>query len=106
MKEKLLAVAIDLIPCATERNPNPCTLADLFTLIANVVRYLVLYLAVPAATITIFIAGAMYLTTSIQDQRNRAKSLFKMAGWGLVLALAAQLIVETIANFLIEPGTL
>ncbi|MEK7610731.1 MAG: pilin [Patescibacteria group bacterium] len=106
MKEKLLAVAIDLIPCATTRHPNPCTLADFFTLVANVIRFLVLNLAVPAATITIFIAGFMYLTTSIQDQRNKAKSLFKMAGWGLVLALAAQLIVQTIANFLIKPGTL
>ncbi len=92
-----------IVPCG--RGGSECSFADLAKLINSMINFLTLKLAVPLATASIAVAGIMYVTAAgSQGQVDKAKDIIYYAAWGLVLSLAAYLIITTILDFLAKGG--
>jgi hypothetical protein len=100
-----------LVPCsgyvdASGKFVDACTYADLFILIQNIINFAV-YLAVPIGTIAIVAAGIMYVMSAGNEKyRSMAKTVLTTAAIGLLLTLAAFLIIQTIVNTLGNPGVI
>ena len=99
--------AVTLIPCG-QTNPDtgvvdkPCDYNGFLLLLKNVFDYLVL-IAVPLATVAIVYAGIIMVTAGGNDgKRSQAKDIIWTAVKGLVLVLAAYLIVRTIFQALTQ----
>ncbi|MEK7208693.1 MAG: pilin [Patescibacteria group bacterium] len=76
--------------------PRVCGYQDFLQLIGNLFNYLVL-IATPLATAMIVWGGVVLVTAGTNEgKRSQAKSIIGSAIWGLVLTLAAWLIVRTI----------
>ena len=85
-----------LIPCG-DKGGTDCTFKDLFALVANVISFLLFKLAVPLAAIAFAWAGVLLLTDGGNEgKRKKAKEIIQYAVFGLAIALAAWLIVNTI----------
>ena len=81
-----------LIPCTDD-----CTFAKLFELVANIISFLLFKLAVRLAAIAFAWAGVLLLTDGGNEgKRKKAKEIIQYAVFGLAIALAAWLIVNTI----------
>src|SRR3989344_4034343 len=79
-----------------------CGFDDFLTLVNNVFNYLVL-IAVPIAAVAIGYAGIILVTARDDSgRRNEAKAIIWSAVLGLVIVLAAWLIVNTILDALVE----
>jgi len=102
-----------LIPCGTSLNPaigsrasdHPCKFEDFITLINNVIKFALFYLALPIAAIMFAYAGFKLVTSGgSTEARSSAKNIFTNAAIGLVLAAGAWLIVKTLLSILSSPG--
>ena len=93
------ADAQSLIPCGG----TDCTFDHFIQLIQNVINFLLVTIAIPLATILFSYAGWLYLSAAGDSGKiSQAHEIFKNVVLGLVLALAAWLIVNTIANALLD----
>lgn len=72
-----------------------CTVCDLAGMAQNIINMGIL-VAVFFSGIMFAYAGFLYLTTVVEDQVSRARSIFTNVLLGLVLVLAAWLIVDVI----------
>ncbi len=81
-------------------DPNNCGLQDFFNLLGRVFNFFI-YLAVPLATLAIGYAGFLYLTSGTNEgNRSKAKEIIRNAIIGLVIALAAFVIVKSLLALL------
>ncbi len=96
----LLAQDGGLGPVVPDCEGDNCKFADFLQLLDNIFQA-ILWLAVPAASIAIAYAGIV-LATAQDDtgKRNEAKAILWSAVLGLVIVLAAWLIVNTVLEFL------
>ena len=95
----------NLIPCGTIDNPTPCGGSQgwnqLMTLINNVINFILFRLALPIAAIMFAYAGFELLTAGGDTSKmKKAKSIFLNVALGLVFAVAAWLIVDTVLTIL------
>ena len=82
---------------------KPCTICDIWVLTKNVVDFILGTLAVPIVIVALIIGGFMYLTSSGDPKKTeQAKKVVTSAIIGLVIALAAFLIVDTILVTLVK----
>lgn len=82
-----------LIPC----DGVGCHFDDLILLAANVINYMIFYLALPLSAISFAIAGFMLILAKGNPAKIAgAKAVFGYVAWGFVLSLSAWLIVEAI----------
>lgn len=89
-----------LIPC-DGGEVNPCDFNDIMTLVNNVINFLIFTLALPLAAIVIAWSGFLFLTSGAEPgKRTKAKKMLTDVVIGLVIALAAWLIVQTILTSL------
>ena len=90
----LLALAQGgLVPCT---GPT-CNFCHLFVLARNIMKFLILTLAMPIAALLFAWAGILYITAAGNTgQIGRAKKIFADVLLGLVIAVAAALIVDLI----------
>lgn len=103
-----------IVPCGTDVNNNgvldkgeKCTFADFYVGIDRLIDFLLFYLALPLAAISIAIAGFMFLTSGDNEgRRTKAKGIIGWAIVGVVVAFGAWLIVNTILKALVEEGTI
>lgn len=66
-------------------------------LIHNIIYFLLFGLAMPVAVIALVVAGVMLVTKpAVPESRTRAKKIIWSVIFGLILALAAYLIIQTI----------
>ncbi len=79
------------------KGADPCTFQDLMPFLSNLVTKLLTYIAVPLATLGIAIGGVRIIVGS-QNPGERSKGVenIKDSVIGLIIALAAWLIVQTI----------
>jgi hypothetical protein len=90
------AFAAGLVPCGGS-GEQACNFNYFIQLIGAVIHFLVFYLAVPLAAISFAIAGVMILTAGGNEgQVAKAKEIFWNVLIGLVVALAAWLVVNAI----------
>lgn len=81
----------ELIPCTDD-----CTFQHLLQLVKNIINFIVA-IAVPLASVVIMYAGIkLVLSRTNETERSEAKKVLWTAVWGLVIVLAAWLIVNTI----------
>lgn len=91
-------------------DPNYCSFDKLFglddsdqSLIGRVLDYAVFYLAVPLATIAIMWAGiTMVSNTGNPGKQTAAKEMIQNAIIGLIIVLAAYLVIKVIVNSLAD----
>ncbi len=97
----IFSFAASLVPCGTTANPAPCDFNALMTLINNIINFIFVYMAVPIAAIMFVYAGFLMVTSGGSTENvSRAKSIFKDAVFGLIIAIAAWIIVKTILSIL------
>ena len=91
-----------LVPCLTKNNPGPCDFNALMTLVNTVIHFILFYMAIPIAAIMFIYAGFLLVTAGGEaaGARTKAKSIFLNTLIGLVLAVAAWLIIMTILSIL------
>ena len=93
-----------LIPCGGTGQPA-CTFDHLITLVQRVINFLIVDIAIPLSMVLFAWAGFLYMTA--QGDPGKIKTghtIFISVIWGLVIALAAWLIVNTITTALLTPG--
>lgn len=79
---------------------NPCGFNDVIILINNIIFFIIFYLAIPICAIMFAYAGFLLVTAGGEaaGARTKAKTIFLHAALGLVIAVAAWLIVKTILS--------
>lgn len=96
------AEARGLIPCGGAGEPL-CTFNFFIQLIRNVINFLLVSIAIPLAMILFAYAGWLYMSAGGDPGKiSQGHQIFRNVVVGLVLALAAWLIVNTIANALLD----
>ena len=92
-----------LVPACT---PN-CGFSDLMTLINNIISFILFVLAVPIAAIMFTYAGFLLITAGGEtaSARTKAKNILLHTIGGLVVAVAAWLIIHTILSILGYSGS-
>lgn len=90
-----------LVTCGIGNAP-PCRICDIWVLADKVVNF-VYFLATPILVIIIIAGGFIYLTSGGNPKKTeQAKSLLSSAIVGIIIALAAFLIVDTILKTLVR----
>lgn len=91
-----LAANTPLVTC------DNCTYNDLMTLIYRVIKFILYDMVIPIAAIMFAYAGFLLVTAGGEaaHARTKAKSIFWNAVFGLIIAVAAFLIVKTILSIL------
>jgi len=94
-----------LVPCggytAEGEAEEPCNFTYFMQMLNGIISFLLFDLAMPLAALMFAYAGFLYLTSGVKPaQREQAKKLLGNIVTGLVLALAAWLIVHTILTSL------
>lgn len=85
-----------LVPCTTN-----CGWSNLITLVDNIIHFTLYYMVIPIAAIMFAYAGFLLVTAGGEvSRRSKAKSIFTNAVIGLVIAIAAWLIVRLILSTL------
>jgi hypothetical protein len=88
-------------PCTKSCECCPCTLCHLFVLFKKIVDFLTLNIIFPLAVLMIVVGGVMFLTVGGDPGRiGSAKKILTATVIGLVIILAAWLIVDTVITFL------
>ena len=108
-----VSLAAGLVPCNNNNTavtnsdgsvtqPIPCDFNALMALINTIVKFILFDMAIPIAAIMFAYAGFLMVTAGGEaaGARTKAKSIFTNAVFGLVLAVAAWLIVNTILSIL------
>lgn len=83
-------------PCPT----TGCGWNELLALVNNVITFTLKYMVIPIAAIMFAYAGFLLITAGGGEAKTKAKSIFTNAVIGLVIALAAFLIVKLILSIL------
>ncbi|MBP6912280.1 MAG: hypothetical protein KBB88_03730 [Candidatus Pacebacteria bacterium] len=101
----LSAQGAGLVPCGgytTEGEAEEsCNFTFFMEMLNGIISFLLFDLAMPLAALMFAYAGFLYLTSGVKpEQREKAKKLIGNIITGLVLALAAWLIVHTILTSL------
>jgi hypothetical protein len=96
----VLVLAAGLVNCKSD----PCTWSDLFTLMNDVIHFLIFDLGLPLITIIIVWSGIELVWYRNSSAYEKAKSRLSMALFGLVIMLAAYLIVKAIVFGLTSGG--
>jgi hypothetical protein len=92
-----LTFAGGLVPCGGGGGENPCNLCDLVKLADSIIKFLIYDVALPLAGIGILISGILFLTAGgNEEQIKKGKKAFRYVVVGLLLVLAAFLIIDTI----------
>lgn len=80
---------------------GPCQYSDLIALANNIIKFLVLDISVPIATIAFVYAGFLYMTAVGDSGKiSKAHEIFKKVIIGFIIAAAAWLIVHFILQAL------
>ncbi len=95
----MIAAAQGLVPC----DGIHCQACDLISLAQNVINFL-LSLSIPLAIGLFAYAGVLYFTSATNPSNiNKARGIFKNALIGMLIALGAYLIVNTILHAILKP---
>jgi hypothetical protein len=104
------AAASGLIPCGNTVSggvvTDACTFNDLVTLAQNVINYLIFKIAAPLGAVMFAYAGYTYITNGGNESKiKEAHTIFLSVFWGLVVALAAWLLVNFVLEFFLGTGS-
>ncbi len=93
-----------LVPCGTEYGPdgkiaNPCKFEHIFTLIKTVMDFIFKNIVLPLSAIMFAYAGFLLVTSGGEtSKKEKAKKIFTNVAIGLIIVVAAWLIVNTVLS--------
>ena len=86
---------------------EPLNWCDFFKMLENIVLFLTFKIAVPLAALLLAVGGFLFLFSEGKPEKiGRAKTFFRAAIIGLILAFCATLLIDTLVSFLIGEGGL
>lgn len=86
----------------TGADREECTYLTLVDVTQSILNFLLYFLAAPIAALMFLYAGFLLLTNRGNEaQVTKAKSIFTSVFWGLVVALAAWLIITFLLDFFV-----
>lgn len=90
-----------LVPCG-KGDSTPCDFNDLMVLVDKVIKFILYSMVIPIAAIMFAYAGFLLVTAGGEaaGARTKAKEIFKNTIIGLIIAMAAFLIVKLILSIL------
>ncbi|MDD5068848.1 MAG: pilin [Candidatus Pacebacteria bacterium] len=89
----------------TRTGQSGCGYNAFLQLVSNIIQFL-LYIAIPIAAVSFFFAGFLYLTAGGNPGKiEEAHHIFWSALVGIIIMLAAWLIINTILTALVEKGS-
>ena len=88
-----LAASAAIVPCG---GTEPCTLANFLDLLRRLFEFLVYKVMLPLAVLSIAAAGLYYITARGGEQVSKAHNIFYYTVLGMIIALAALLLVNAI----------
>lgn len=93
---------VPLVPC-----DKGCGFNDFMALINKVIKFILYGMVIPIAAIMFAYSGFLMFTAGGEaaGARTRAKSIFFSVVWGLIIAVAAFLIIRTILSILGYSGS-
>lgn len=92
-----------LVPCSGDVN-DPCKLNDLIDLVRGIVSFLMFKVALPLSAVLFSWAGVVMMTAGGNETKiKEAKDIFLFVAIGILITLAAWLIVDTITGALLTP---
>lgn len=98
----VLAQEKGLVPCGNPGQPL-CTFADFATLLNNVITFLMRDVLIPLATLSIAFCGFRYLIAfGNEAEAKKVHSMIKYTVGGILLSLAAYLLVKSALSVLVE----
>jgi len=85
-------------------SPTPCTVCHLMQAAQNVLN-VGIFVAIFLSSLLFAWAGVLYLTQSANiGEQGKARKLFRTVLFGLLLILAAWLIIDTLMKILVDPN--
>jgi hypothetical protein len=100
-----LSLAAGLVPCGGAKEPA-CDWNGFMSLINTVIHFLLFDMAIPLAAIMFAYAGFELVSSGgSTEKRGIAKKVFTSAVIGLIIAVAAWLIVSTVLSILGYDGS-
>ncbi len=106
----VFAVSSPIVQCGTEKDAsgnisNACTVCDLFTLVDRVVDFMLEVIAFPLAVIMFLYGGFMWITAGGDSGKiTKGRKAIEYAVYGMIVAFAAWLIIDTILKALLSGG--
>jgi len=86
---------------------EPLGWCDFFKMLVNIVLFLTFKIAVPLAALLFAIGGFLFLFSEGKPEKiGQAKTFFRAAFIGLILAFSATVLIDTLVSFLIGEGGL
>ncbi|MCD6086019.1 hypothetical protein J7J37_00450 [bacterium] len=86
---------------------KPLNWCDFFKMLENIVLFLTFKIAVPLAALLLAVGGFLFLFSEGKPEKiGRAKTFFRAAIIGLILAFSATLLIDTLVSFLTGKGGL
>ncbi len=86
---------------------EPLNWCDFFKMLENIVLFLTFKIAVPLAALLLAVGGFLFLFSEGKPEKiGRAKTFFRAAIIGLILAFSATLLIDTLVSFLTGKGGL
>lgn len=101
----LMALAAGLVPC-TGGSDDPCTTADVNALANTVIGYFISLLGVIAVIVLIYVGFEMVTSRGNPSQWEKAKGHFANVVIGIIIILAAWLVIDLMLTGLTEEGGL
>jgi hypothetical protein len=92
----VLSFAEGLVPCGKAGQPE-CNFNTFMDLINNVIKFILVKLAVPIAAVMFFYAGFKMVTSGgSAESKTQAKSIFTNTALGVAFVAGAWLIIRTV----------
>lgn len=90
-----------LVPCGPGTAKAMCDWCDLGQLVKNVIDFTLTYIAIPLATAFVAVGGFMIMVAGGSPERaKKGRDILKAAIIGLIIALGAWLIIDTVIKLL------
>ncbi len=97
----LVVFAQGIVPCTG----TDCDFEDLITLVNRIIDFLLVKVAFPISAAFFAWAGFLYLTAAGDEGKvKKAHGIFQNVFWGLILALAAWIIIDLVTSTLTGVG--
>ena len=104
VKSSGLAAVSSIIPCGGAGQPA-CSFCHIYQLLANAINFLLIDIMTPLVVIVIIYAGfKMIISRGNASEFDKGKKALTNAVWGMVIAVIAFTIIDTIFKYLVDPS--
>ncbi len=106
IKSSSLAAISDIIPCGNVEQGQPeCQFCHFYVLLGKIINFLLIDIMTPLVVIVIIYAGFKMITSrGNPGEFGKGKEALTNAVWGMVIAVIAFTIIDSIFKYLVDPS--